>query len=1025
MVNMNLSKPEHRPLILPVHARVFGYTDSGVAAANSIFRAAFPRFLLHGLVSVAMAIALAACGSSSPDSTPASNPSPSPPPVPGVGDIVISGRINPVNHSAASLTPTSAIPDHLTATIQEVAVSADDSNYETVVTGPVQVSLDETSPPPSIGQKGGLAVGPYKTLRLSMNSLDWDVQWGFTNPSPCDGATTGSATGTLDLSTTPVLYFKTADLGGNTLEYYRATPPLTGYPGDIKHPLILPAPIEIVKDKATTVDLLFDAYRSLGCNRVSIFTRSDNGDVTPQLELEGPATSLYDSGLMTVDARRDQIAVLNRFTSSVAFFDGATTGGNINPGRILRGPSTALNDPSGVAFYCPKLNPTDTACDPNITATDQYVVANRNNDSITTYAAIAANNTAPVRSIFGYLTQLDQPSDVSVSLDPSGDPAKDEMAVTNSGNNSITTYARLDFGNSTPIRVIAGSNTGLANPCGIAVDNQNRMLYITNKDNDSITVYHTNDSGNIAPYATLAGSNTGLSSPCGIDIDGTNNEVIVTNSGNDSILTFSNSAFGAGYNDVAPIRTISGPATQIHQPIGSIVAGNQLWVTHKGEQAAMALPPMITPVSSVESSSTPRLDGVYNIVINGVDFRGGVNGRGIRIPEFFSDRGTAHFDSQASPWPSFTYNVDTESRRRVLAPGCNAPNYQTRSGFYGVGADHHFYAATEDHQGIIDGAFVSDGRDFTSTFYSGKEIFVVYGTKATSTTVPYLTSNGTDTGAANKYTYIGYLTNLLPYGDPITAKTPDSLNNKLEAGVLSTDTDYFLTLEINYNQVRGKSPMGFVNEPLIQRPFQYLNFAVTQPHPYLSHAGGFFENQDYGMAGISSANSDLLLLMRDITDKAANNCSQAFGVGFGITRQPAGTYTMEDFKGTYYVSAFGDKFISATSRPKYSTISGTITFDGIGGVISNLVENTEGELTSLTDPMTYSVSPTIKNFTAAPDDTLLLVNEKTGVPFAEAHIARDGKTLFMLSPTKAPGTPVAENIGNDVRLLGYAVLQEP
>ena len=966
---------------------------------------------------------LIACSSSS-DTTPQSNISQSPPPAePGVGGIIISGRINPINQAASTLTPTSATPDRLTATIEEVAISADDKSYDTVMTGPLQVSFDQSSPPPNIGEKDGINAGTYKALRLNLSTLDWDVQWGFSNPSPCNGATTGSATGSMDLNNKTVLYFKTADLGGNTLMHYQTTPPQTGYPGDAKHPFILPAPIEVVNDKSTTVNLLIDSYRTLGCNSVSIFARNDNGDLAPQREIDGSSTALYDVGLMALDPRRNQIGVLNRFTSSIVYFDGNTAGGDINPERILMGQDTALNGPSGVAFYCPKLNPTDQACDVNISATDQYIVANRNNNSITTYAAIASNNTAPTRSIYGYLTELDHPSDIAINLDPSGNPAKDEILVTNMGNNSITTHARLDFGNSQPIRTIMGSSTGLDKPCGIAIEYQSQIFFVTNSDNDSVTGYHTNDTGDIVPFITLAGSNTGLASPCGISIDSANQEIIVANTGNDSILTFSNDAlnsnfaFSAGYNNIAPIRSISGPTTKIHQPTDAIVAGNELWITHKGEQATMALAPTITPVSNLDTSSNAQLDGIYNIVINGIDYRQGVNGLGDRIPIFFSDRGTAHFDSQAAPWPSFTFNIDTESRRQSLESGCTAPNYQVQNGFYGVGANQRFYAATENHQGIINGGFVSNGQDFTSTFLSNNEIFVAYGTKATGTKVQYLTTDGTDSGAETRYSYVSYINRIVPYELPLSARSQDSLLNRLEVGgSLRTNSSAFLSLNYDLNQELIFSPMGYVSKPQSVLPIAVTGFGFSRQLPYISHAGGLFEDADFGTAGISSADSELLLLMRDITNKDVDNCPLTIGMGFGTRRTPAGTYGLKDFKGTFYLSGFGDKFLSPSILPQYFSISGTLTFDGAGNVSTQLVENSDGDLSFSNDPMSYEI---VDNSTI---DIMKIRSELTGALYAQAFIARDGKTLVMYSPT---GASSESSYGNTIRLLGYAILQNP
>jgi hypothetical protein len=66
-------------------------------------------------------------------------------------------------------------------------------------------------------------------------------------------------------------------------------------------------------------------------------------------------------------------------------------------------------------------------------------------------------------------------------------------------------------GNATPTATIAGGNTGLANPHGIALDGAGN-IYVGNQDG-SITVYAAGASGNATPTATIAGSNTGLNAP--------------------------------------------------------------------------------------------------------------------------------------------------------------------------------------------------------------------------------------------------------------------------------------------------------------------------------------------------------------------------------------------------------------------------------------------------------------------------------------------------------------------------------
>jgi len=59
---------------------------------------------------------------------------------------------------------------------------------------------------------------------------------------------------------------------------------------------------------------------------------------------------------------------------------------------------------------------------------------------------------------------------------------------------------------------IAGANTGLSFPYGIAVDGAGN-IYATNPIGNSITVYAAGANGNATPTVTIAGSNTGLNVP--------------------------------------------------------------------------------------------------------------------------------------------------------------------------------------------------------------------------------------------------------------------------------------------------------------------------------------------------------------------------------------------------------------------------------------------------------------------------------------------------------------------------------
>ena len=109
-----------------------------------------------------------------------------------------------------------------------------------------------------------------------------------------------------------------------------------------------------------------------------------------------------------------------------------------------------------------------------------------------------------------------------------------------------------------PTATIAGGNTGLFTPVGIARDGAGN-IYVTDASNNSITVYAAGASGNVSPTATIAGGNTGLIQPIGIALDGAGN--IYVTSGNSSMVY----AAGASGN-ATPTATIAGGNTGLNVP---------------------------------------------------------------------------------------------------------------------------------------------------------------------------------------------------------------------------------------------------------------------------------------------------------------------------------------------------------------------------------------------------------------------------------------------------------------------------
>src|SRR6267378_2640597 len=178
-------------------------------------------------------------------------------------------------------------------------------------------------------------------------------------------------------------------------------------------------------------------------------------------------------------------------------------------------------------------------------------------NSITAYAAGASGDATPTATIAGGNTGLSAP--VGIARDGAGN-----IYVANPGNQSIIVFAAGASGNATPTATIAGGNTGLSNPFGIALDGAGN-IYVASINNDSITVYAAGASGNATPTATIAGGNTGLNLPLGIALDGAGNIYVANERGNVGAGSITVYAAGASGN-APPTATIAGGNTGLNNP---------------------------------------------------------------------------------------------------------------------------------------------------------------------------------------------------------------------------------------------------------------------------------------------------------------------------------------------------------------------------------------------------------------------------------------------------------------------------
>ncbi len=198
-------------------------------------------------------------------------------------------------------------------------------------------------------------------------------------------------------------------------------------------------------------------------------------------------------------------------------------------------------------------------------------------------ALSALGNIAPGGTIIGPATTLSLPQALQI------DPITDRLYVANQGANSIVIFpaASTANANAAPIAIIAGSNTGLSLPIGIALDNTRDILYVAN--GTSILVFGNVSTmvGNVntAPAQSFI---TGLTIK-GIAVDDTNNILYVADAVDNQVAIYqsANAQSGVGFAN----GTIVGADTTLNQPSGiAIDSAGRLIVSSPGGPNITAFP---------------------------------------------------------------------------------------------------------------------------------------------------------------------------------------------------------------------------------------------------------------------------------------------------------------------------------------------------------------------------------------------------------------------------------------------------
>ena len=141
-----------------------------------------------------------------------------------------------------------------------------------------------------------------------------------------------------------------------------------------------------------------------------------------------------------------------------------TASGDTPPLRVIEGPKTQLNWPTGIAMHPGR---------------GELFIANDAGHSILVFEATARGNVAPIRVLKGPQTGLKNPTGLFV------DTKNNELWVADFGNHTATAYPITAQGNTPPLRTIRSAPAGIpslmiGNPGAVAYDSKREEILVPN-----------------------------------------------------------------------------------------------------------------------------------------------------------------------------------------------------------------------------------------------------------------------------------------------------------------------------------------------------------------------------------------------------------------------------------------------------------------------------------------------------------------------------------------------------------------
>jgi hypothetical protein len=356
--------------------------------------------------------------------------------------------------------------------------------------------------------------------------------------------------------------------------------------------------------ESESICLMPDAQEPGQQTRLAVPKAADTfGDLPPVRMVVDPYPSFNG---VVVDSTNDLVMMSDTNRKSLLIY-GRTMGSPMSsrvaatPVQQIMGPETGIGFVAGVAM------------DPG--HRELFTVNNDVEDRLVVFDYDARGNVKPKRML--YVPHQ--------SWGIAFNKKRDEIALSVQTPNMFVVFKRDAQRFDAPLRSVRGPKTGMADPHGIYFDETHNEVVVANHGNfrpgelitsytaydaresrqertnnafnenargrflpSSLTIFDGDAHGDVAPLRTIIGPLTQLDWPMGVAVDEANNEIFVANNGDNSVLVFKRTASG----NMQPDRVIRGAATGIKGPMGVAIAKDEIWVANFGDHTALVFPRM-------------------------------------------------------------------------------------------------------------------------------------------------------------------------------------------------------------------------------------------------------------------------------------------------------------------------------------------------------------------------------------------------------------------------------------------------